>query len=263
MDPSYAAGIAGVIANALSWKLHSIELMLRREKSAAMRLKRSRHGVLAFFCHFKSLNHVLKKRSKKWFSAIGQKRILWKDLVETWNWRILYIFCIQIYVFITPFVRRSWKNTTRTVPRPHKLQDKNSWGPTEARQTPTELWFLCGWGWPPGTPQTWESTWGTRSPGCKVADGFSTCVKNQLETMQGLTESWVINKRYESSKLHSSLPTTFDCDLLVLHPWGMILAFEGGSFLWPGMTRLSCKKQALDSWRHSTTPTFQKTMGFP
>lgn len=119
-----------------------------------------------FFCHLKSLNHVLKKRSKV-ISAIGQKRILCKDLVETWNWRILYIFCIQIYVFITPFVRRSWKNTTRTVPRPHKLQDKNSWGPTETRQTPTELWFLCGWGWPPGTPQTWESTWGTRSPGCR------------------------------------------------------------------------------------------------
>ena len=79
--------------------------------------------------------------------------------------------------------------------------------------------------------------------------------------MQGLTESWVINKRYDSS-----LPTTFDCDLLdllVLHPWGMILAFEGGSFLWPGMTPLSCKKQTLDSWRHSTTPTFQRTIGFP
>ena len=82
--------------------------------------------------------------------------------------------------------------------------------------------------------------------------------------MQGLTESWVINKRYESSKLHSSLPTTFDCDLLVLHPWGMILAFEGGSFLWPGMTRLSHAKSK--PWIHGAIQPpqpFQRTIAFP
>ena len=84
MDPSYAAGVAGVIANALSWKLHSIELMLRREKSAAMRLlKRSGHGVLAFFCHFKSLNHVLKKRSKLIFSYRSKE-----DPLQRFGWNV-------------------------------------------------------------------------------------------------------------------------------------------------------------------------------
>ena len=215
--------------------------------------------------------HVPRKKNME-FAKVRRKNFFlakmtfsrWKNLEQP-SYIYIYIFCIQIYVFFDPFSAEvRWKNATRTVPRPHKLQDKNSWGPTEARQTPTELWFLCGWGWPPGTPQTWESTWGTRSPGCSLLQVFfSKCVKNRLETMQGLTESWAINKRYDSSKLHSSLPTTFDCDLLVLHPWGMILAFEGGSFLWPGMTPLSCKKQALDSWCHLATPTFQRTIAFP
>ena len=124
--------------------------------------------------------HVPRKKNME-FAKVRRKNFFlakmtfsrWKNLEQPSYIYIYLFFVYKSMSFLTPLVRRFAGRIQHVqTPRPHKLQDKNSWGPTEARQTPTELWFLCGWGWPPGTPQTWESTWGTRSPGCKVAGVF-------------------------------------------------------------------------------------------
>ncbi len=115
-----------------------------------------------------------------------------KDLVRMWN-RLQ----TQFYVFITRLSREPvriqhegpdltrfaleiiWcRHGTREARLKHGKHPLNfGFFAVEAHESRvvTDGWWLKGrrspkthWGWLPGTPEAWESTWGIRSPGCKL-----------------------------------------------------------------------------------------------
>lgn len=121
MDPSYAAGIAGVqekMRFLLKASLHRADAAEREKCVSPWRLlKRSVDMAvfLPFFWRFKSLNHLLKKRSTKVIFSYRSK----EDPLKRFGWNVK--LTNTIYFLYTnlclnnPFCAEvRWKNTTRS-----------------------------------------------------------------------------------------------------------------------------------------------------